>query len=273
MALQQTVKIVDTSLRDGEQSAGLAFSVADKIRLAQMMDRAGIDQIEAGIPAIGGLEIEALQEIVAQRQNALISTWNRLNPSDIQKAMRIRTDIIHIGAPVSYAQLYVKLRRNKQWLINELRMCVTLAKENGYAVTVGFEDASRADICFLVTLGQLLADLGVQMVRYADTVGVLHPTKAQEDIHLLKQETGLDIEIHTHNDIGLAVANAVAAAKGGAIAVDCTVLGIGERSGNCNLRHFLKASKPLFQSKISVESVAELEQEVGLLLPQTKRSS
>ena len=134
-------------------------------------------------------------------------------------------------------------------------------------MTVGFEDASRADICFLVTLGQMLSDLGVDMIRYADTVGVLHPAKAEEDIHLLHKETGLDIEIHTHNDIGLAVAKSVAAAKGGASSIDCTVLGIGERAGNCNLRHFLLASRPDYHSKVDWAAIDKLEKVLGGLMP------
>lgn len=269
----RSIKIVDTTLRDGEQSAGLAFSCEAKVRIAGLLDTAGIDQIEAGIPAVGPTEVDAIQQIVANRRQSAISTWNRLKSDDIRQSMRCRPDIIHIGAPVSYAQLYVKMRRNKQWLLKELRDCVSLAREHGFDVTVGFEDASRADICFLVTVGQLLAEFGVRMIRYADTVGILNPGKAEDDVRLLHRETGLAIEIHTHNDLGLAAANAMAAAKGGAAAVDCTIAGIGERAGNCNLRDFLTIAHPSFCCAVNMEAVMALETAVRQLIPQVRSKS
>ena len=263
-----TKKIVDTTLRDGEQSAGLAFRVEDKIMIAGWLDAMKIDQIEAGIPALGSSEIEAVTRIAENKSHSVISTWNRLNVKDIEISARCCPDIIHISAPVSYAQLYVKLRKNKNWLTNQIQACVTKAQDLGFDVTVGFEDASRADICFMVTLAEMLKKMQVRTIRIADTVGVLHPAKTEDMVSMLIKETGIDIEFHSHNDLGMAVANSIAACKAGAIAADCTISGIGERAGNCNLQHFLLAAAASFDLPVSSEQAKWLEDNITVFMPE-----
>lgn len=254
--------IVDTTLRDGEQSAGIAFKLEDKIRLAKLMDDIGIYQIEAGIPAIGKVEKEAISKIMENRKNAIISVWNRMNLSDIKHSMECEPDIIHISAPVSYVQIYSKLRKNKQWLKGNLIECVSFALERGYKVTVGFEDASRADISFIVSLGILLKDMGISYIRFADTVGVLTPHNVSDVVKSIIKHTDLDVEIHVHNDFGMAVANSLEAAKSGAKYIDCTFLGIGERAGNCDFVKFIKSSDSIIDYCISRKDALEVQKEI-----------
>lgn len=254
--------IVDTTLRDGEQSAGIAFTPEDKIRMAKMMDEIGIYQIEAGIPAIGKVEKEAILKIMENKKNAVISAWNRMNISDIKHSIECRPDIIHISAPVSYVQIYSKLRKNKQWLRNNLVECVEYARSRDYTVTVGFEDASRADISFIISLCMILKEMGVSHIRYADTVGVLTPHNVSDVTKSIIRYAELDVEIHVHNDFGMAVANSIEAAKNGAKYIDCTFLGIGERAGNCDFIKFIKASDSVLDCGISKKAALEVQKEI-----------
>lgn len=241
--------IVDTTLRDGEQTPGYAFSKAQKVELAKLMDDAGIYQIEAGIPAMGNYEKETIIEIMSQRKNALISTWNRMSEDDINNSFDCHPDIIHITAPISYIHIYSKLNKNKKWLRNTLQECVFMAKDKGYEVTVGFEDASRADITFIISMANLLADMGVKSVRFADTVGVLTPSRTYQCIREIKENVDIPVGIHAHNDLGMALANSLIAAKAGALYIDTTIGGIGERAGNCDLYQFILAAGGIFNIK------------------------
>ena len=236
------IYIVDTTLRDGEQSAGKAFSVDEKVTIAKYMDENNIYQIEAGIPVMGDLEKECIKRILASRKNSLISTWNRMNKKDIQYSIDCKPDIIHISVPTSDIQIYSNLGKDKIWIEENLRECVYFAKDKGYEVTIGFEDASRADINYLITLCEIVKSLDVKRVRYADTVGILMISIVRKAVKTIINSTGMEIEIHAHNDFGMAIPISLEAVKSGAKYVDCTLDGIGERAGNCNLQEFVKIS-------------------------------
>ncbi|MCE5221378.1 MAG: homocitrate synthase [Clostridium sp.] len=244
------IYIVDTTLRDGEQSAGRAFSIDEKLEIAKYMDENNIYQIEAGIPVMGDLEKECIKRILASRKNSLISTWNRMNKKDILHSIDCKPDIIHISVPTSDIQIYSNLGKDKLWVEENLRECVYLAKDKGYEVTIGFEDASRADINYLIDLCKIVGSMDVKRVRYADTVGILMPSIIKEAIKTIINNTGIEIEIHAHNDFGMAIPISLEAVKSGAKYVDCTLDGIGERAGNCNLQEFIKISD-MFLEKIN----------------------
>jgi homocitrate synthase NifV len=258
--------IVDTTMRDGEQSPGIAMNMEQKLQVARLLDEAGIHQIEAGIPAMSGYEIETIRGIVAQRKRAKISVWNRINREDIEKSMLCRPDIIHISTPVSYVLIYSKLNKNKGWVVKNLLACVEYAASNGYEVTVGFEDASRADITFMTSLACQLKELGVTRVRFADTVGVLTPTRALRSVREIVDYTGLDVEMHVHNDLGMAVANTVLGARGGALFLDTTIRGIGERAGNCDFLKLVQAAGTIFDFGLSLSEAKRLESEIAQIL-------
>jgi len=258
--------IVDTTLRDGEQSPGLAFSTEQKVRIARMLEDLGVHQIEAGIPALGASEKEAIIEIMHTKKNVTVSAWNRLSISDITQSIECRPDIVHISMPVSYVQIYTKLRKNKKWLLKMAAECVAFARDHGCRVTAGFEDASRADIGFLLTLSEQLVRLGVEYVRYADTVGVLYPSRAQENVRTIISSTGMPVEFHAHNDLGMAAANSFMALKGGAKYVDCTLLGIGERAGNCGLSRFLLVAEDVYETGVSRKQALAVEEKLRAVL-------
>jgi homocitrate synthase NifV len=245
------IRIVDTTLRDGEQSAGRAFSIDEKVEIAKYMDEINIYQIEAGIPAMGDLEKECIKRIINTRQNSLISTWNRMNKNDILHSIECKPDIIHISVPTSDIQIYSNLGKDKKWVEENLRECVYIAKDSGYEVTIGFEDASRADINYLINLCEIVKEMDVTRIRYADTVGILIPSIVRKAVKNIVNSTGIDIEIHAHNDFGMAIPISLEAVKSGAKYVDCTLDGIGERAGNCNLQEFIRVSD-MFLEKNSV---------------------
>lgn len=251
--------IVDTTLRDGEQCPGIVFSMEDKLSLASILDSLNIFEIEAGIPCMGGEEEECVREIVRRKKNALISVWSRMKKEDIVRSVKCKPDIIHMGVPVSYVQIYSKMKKNKSWLQKSLAECLDTAKEAGVDVTVGFEDASRADVGFIINNIKLILDYGFNKIRIADTVGVFTPDRTAKLIHEILDAVNIEIEVHVHNDLGMAVANSVEAAKAGAKYIDCTLLGIGERSGNCNLYDFIFASEGLFQYDINKSEIRKAE--------------
>lgn len=258
--------IVDTTLRDGEQSAGIAFNKEEKVKLAIKMDAIGVHQIEVGIPSLDASEGEAIKEIIEKKQKAIISAWTPMDIKAIKVALECKPEILHISAPVSYVHIYSKLKKNKQWLRGRLAECVACAKDVGQEVTVGFEDASRADISFVISVAMQLQSMGIKRIRYADTVGVLTPHQVADIVKNLKHYTDLEIEMHVHNDFGMAVANSIEAVKAGARYIDCTFMGIGERAGNCDFLKFIKASDELLELGMTRKAVYEMQKEVVQVL-------
>lgn len=256
---KRALYLTDTTLRDGEQRPGLAFDAEQKCRVALLLDRAGIRQIDAGIPAVGLEEQKIITRILENRVRAEISVWNRLEEADIRRAMECRPDIIHISAPSSYVHIYSKLKKNKNWLVTRLLRCVALAREQDFSVTVGFEDASRADMTFLISLSRQLSELGVRRVQFSDTVGVLTPGRTYDCIEELVRLGGLPVSFHGHNDLGFAVANTLSAARAGAETVETTLFGIGERSGNCDMAALVRAASPAFSLRPALRDCPTIE--------------
>lgn len=247
--MKHEVKIVDTTLRDGEQRPGIALTVADKLKIAHLLDRMGIHEIEAGTPSVGaGIEgLEYYYQLKEKIQNAKISVWSRTNIQDIKRAIQCKPDIIHIGIPISYVQIYSKLKKNKVWIHKKICECMDLILSENMQVTIGFEDASRADEGFMIETAKLVKEHGGKILRIADTVGVLTPQRTHQIFRCILEKVEIDLEFHGHNDLGMAVANSIISAKTGARYIDCTLLGIGERSGNCNLREFAEVSGRFFE--------------------------
>lgn len=241
------VTIIDTTLRDGEQAAGIAFTPDEKIIVARLLDQVGVSFIEAGVPAMGEDEQRVISQIIGMGLKAGIITWNRLCLDDIRASVRCGARFVHISAPVSDIHIRHKLRKDRKWVLYNTRKAVWYAREKGCEVSVGAEDASRADFKFLARFASVIREEGVTRLRYADTVGVLEPFAACKQVGRLKEESGIDIEIHAHNDFGMATANTLAAVRGGARFVSTTVNGIGERAGNAPMEEVVLAMEKLFK--------------------------
>ena len=233
--------VVDTTLRDGEQTAGVVFANEEKIAIASMLSDLGVDQLEVGIPTMGGDEKEAIKSIVKRNLKSSIMAWNRAVIKDIEQSIDCGVDAVAISISVSDIHIKHKLKTSREWVLENMVKSVEFAKKNGLYVSVNGEDASRADRDFLIEFIESAKQAGADRFRYCDTVGVMEPFKINEDIKYIYEKTKFDIEMHTHNDFGMATANAIAGIVGGASHVGVTVNGLGERAGNAALEEVLMA--------------------------------
>jgi homocitrate synthase NifV len=236
----------DTTLRDGEQTAGVAFTDAEKIAIALELDAAGVPEMEVGIPAMGAREVEQIRAITGAVRQARTMVWARMTDGDLAAALRCEADIVHLSVSVSDIQIERKLQRDRAWVLATIRRFVDRAADAGATVSVGFEDASRAAPGFLMQAAQLAQACGAIRVRYADTLGLLDPFETHGRIAQLRREIDIGIEMHAHNDLGLATANTLAAMRAGATHASTTVNGLGERAGNAALEEVVMAARHLY---------------------------
>lgn len=239
------IKIVDTTLRDGEQTAGVVFANKEKLRIAKMLDAVGVDQIEAGIPVMGGHEKETIKAICNLGLKASIMGWNRAVIKDIEQSLECGVDAVAISISTSDIHIEHKLRSTRQKVLESMVKAAEFAKKNGVYISVNAEDASRTDPEFLYEFAQAAKDAGADRLRYCDTVGILDPFTTYERIGELISRVGIDVEMHTHNDFGMATANALAGVHAGAKWVGVTVIGLGERAGNAAMEEVVMALKHL----------------------------
>lgn len=248
------IYVVDTTLRDGEQTAGVVFANEEKLAIATMLSDLGVDQLEVGIPTMGGDEKNAIKSIVKRNLKSSIMAWNRAVISDIQESIDCGVDAVAISISVSDIHIKNKLKTSREWVLENMVKSVEYAKKNGLYVSVNGEDASRADREFLIKFMKAAKEVGADRFRYCDTVGVMGPFQIEEEIKALYDNTKLDIEMHTHNDFGMATANAIAGLRGGANHVGVTVNGLGERAGNAALEEVVMALKFVYGCDVDMDT-------------------
>lgn len=261
----KTIKIFDTTLRDGEQSPGCSMDLHEKLEVAKQLEKMKVDIIEAGFAIASPGDFESVSAIAKMIKNCTVASLARATQKDIEAAYNAVKDAvsprIHTFIATSPVHMQYKLKMTPDEVLERAVEMVKLAKSFCSDVEFSAEDACRSDYDFLVKILSAVIKAGANVLNIPDTVGYTTPEEMYERILYIKNNVEgiekVDISVHCHNDLGMAVANSLAAVKAGASQVECTLNGIGERAGNCSLEEVVMAIKTrehLFEAKTNIDT-------------------
>lgn len=241
------IKLFDTTLRDGEQAPGCTMNTKEKLEIARQLERLGVDIIEPGFPVSSPEDFQSVSQIAAMVKDSAVVGFARSVEKDIdiawQAVKAAAQPLLHVFIATSDLHLQYKLQMSREELLERVRLAVAYAKKYCARVQFSAEDACRTDRDFLVQVFGVAAKAGATVVNIPDTVGYITPPEMGELVRFVRErlDASLDIAVHCHNDLGMAVANSLAAVRAGASQVECTVNGIGERAGNAALEEIVMA--------------------------------
>jgi homocitrate synthase NifV len=252
--------INDSTLRDGEQAPGVSFTLDEKLAIALALEEAGVDEIEAGTPAIGDRESEEIAAIGRALRSAEPIAWCRMTRADVDAARKTGLKRVNLSIPLSDIQMQAKLKMNRAEILSRIRDVISYAVDSGLRVAMGGEDSSRAEIDFLLVAVEAAVSSGAHRYRYADTLGNMEPFSVYEVFTRLSRAIGVELEFHGHDDYGLATANTLAAVRAGASHASVCVLGLGERAGNAALEEVAAALNRFYKtgSNVNLKKLPEL---------------
>jgi 2-isopropylmalate synthase len=245
----EQVRIFDTTLRDGEQSPGFSLRVSEKLLLARQLDLLGVDIIEAGFPIASPADAEAVRRIAAEIRRPIVACLARCHRKDLEKAawaiQPAAQGRIHTFIATSDLHLKAKLRMTREQCLDAAIESVRYARHHTGDVEFSAEDATRSDLDFLCRIVEAVIKVGATTINLPDTVGYSTPDETREFFRTIRERVLTSDKVvfsaHCHDDLGLAVANTLAAIEGGARQVECTINGIGERAGNAALEEIVMA--------------------------------
>lgn len=267
------VSVFDTTLRDGEQTPNVSFPINYKIQIAKQLDKLGVDVIEAGFPAASKGEFEVVKTISKLGLNAKICGLARIVKQDIDAALDSEADMIHIFISTSKIQIEHTIKKSYDEIVEMSVEAVEYIKDHGRLCMFSAMDATRTELEFLKRIYKAVEEARVDIINVPDTVGVATPFKFYELIKELREHLKVPIDVHCHNDFGLAVANTYAGVMAGANEVQVTVNGIGERAGNASLAevvmvlHSLEGIKTNIRTEYLVETSKLVERFSGIKIP------
>lgn len=250
--MAERVKIFDTTLRDGEQAPGCSMGLSEKVRLAHKLEELGVDIIEAGFPIASDGDFAAVQAVAAECRDVTVAALCRTSAEDVARAAQALQSAahprIHTFVATSDIHLEYKLKKSREEVLNMTRDAVRLARSYAEEVEFSAEDATRSDVDYLCDVFSVAVAEGATILNVPDTVGYTLPNEFTQLIHTVRERVvgdrpGLTISVHCHNDLGLAVANSLAAIDAGARQLECTINGIGERAGNASLEEIVMAMR------------------------------
>jgi len=250
----KSVIIEDSTLREGEQAAGVAFSIDEKIKIVTLLADIGIDMIEIGVPAMGKEEKEIIKRLVGLKLEPILISWNRGIKSDIDASIECGLKAVNISLPTSALHLKERLKKDKNWILETMAELTMYAKENNLYVSISAEDASRAEVDFIIQYAKAAKQAGANRVRISDTIGKFSPFRYYELIKAILKEVDIDLAIHVHNDFGLATANVLAGIKAGATHVQVTINGLGDRTGISPLEEVVMMLKYIEGREIRIDT-------------------
>ncbi len=273
--MEREISVFDTTLRDGEQTPGVSLPVGYKIQIAKQLDKLGVDIIEAGFPSASKGEFEAVKEIADLGLNAKICGLARMVKGDIDAAIKADVDMVHIFIPTSKIQVEHTIKKSREEIIDISVECVEYVKSHGVECMFSAMDATRTEMDYLKRIYKAVEEAGVDIVNVPDTVGIATPFKFYDMIKELREHLKVPIDVHCHNDFGLATANTYAAVLAGADEVQVTVNGIGERAGNAALEEvvallYAEGFKTNIRMEYLVETSRLVERLTGVRLPPNK---
>jgi 2-isopropylmalate synthase len=248
----QRIAVFDTTLRDGEQSPGCSMNLAEKVRMAQQLETLGVDIIEAGFPIASDGDFAAVKAVAAECRNVTVAALCRTSEQDVLRAAEALEEAarprIHTFVATSDLHLEYKLKKSRSEVLEMTRQAVALARECAEEVEFSAEDATRSDVDYLCEVFATAVDAGATVINVPDTVGYTMPTEFSQLVRRVRDQvvgnrSDITISVHCHDDLGLGVANTLAAIEAGARQVECTINGIGERAGNASLEEIVMAMK------------------------------
>ncbi|MEW5747763.1 MAG: 2-isopropylmalate synthase [Candidatus Thermoplasmatota archaeon] len=265
--MPERVKILDTTLRDGEQTPNVALSVDDKLKIAQALDELGADIIEAGFAVNSEGEAEAVKRIAGAGLKSEVCSLCRAAPQDIDAALACDVDSVHIFLATSKVHLEKKLKITQQEAVEKAVAAVQYAKQHGLVVEFSCEDATRTDLSFLGVVHKAVEGAGVDRIDIPDTVGVMTPQAMMQFVAEVRKGTKVPLAVHCHDDFGLSVANSLAGVLGGAEEVHVTVNGLGERAGNAAMEEVVMGLQAFYglRTRINTRKMAFVSRLVSQL--------
>lgn len=252
--LRPDIILEDTTLRDGEQAPGVAFSKQTKLKIFNALIDLGVKWIEPGIPAMGGEELDTLRAMLERKNEVMLVAWNRGIQEDVAFSLDLGFKAVHIGLPTSSVHLSQSIGRDRAWLLLRAADLVKFAKDRGAFVSISAEDVGRTEPAFLQEYARAVTEAGADRLRLSDTIGILGPEQYAKRVKTVAEASVIDTQCHCHNDFGLAVANTIAGLQAGARYFHVCVNAMGERAGMPDLAQMCMALKHLYRHDLGIRT-------------------